>query len=54
MIELLAQTAPEASASPIIWAFVFLGIAIILFIAELFVPSGGLIAVPGRLYFVMR
>jgi membrane-bound serine protease (ClpP class) len=49
MIELLAQTAPEASASPIIWAFVFLGIAIILFIAELFVPSGGLIAVIGGL-----
>lgn len=53
MIELLAQTAPVISASPIIWAFVFIGIALILFAAEIFVPSGGLIAVLGGLSVVV-
>ena len=44
-------TAPEVveNASPIIWAFVFIGIAIVLFVVEIFVPSGGLIALLGAL-----
>ena len=49
MNELLAQVAPAATASPIIWAFVFIGIALALFFVELFVPSGGLIAILGGL-----
>mgnify|MGYP003920984395 CR=1 FL=1 len=53
-MDFLAQTAPGSavatgSASPIIWAFVFIGIAIVLFIVELFVPSSGLIALIGSL-----
>jgi len=46
---LLAQTAPVANSSPIIWAFVFIGIALVLFFIELFVPSGGLLALMGAL-----
>lgn len=51
MIDLLAQTTPAVAetASPIVWAFVFIGIAIVLFFIELFVPSGGLIALVGGL-----
>tara|TARA_X000001036_G_scaffold179206_2_gene169688 strand:+ start:1869 stop:2426 length:558 start_codon:yes stop_codon:yes gene_type:complete len=50
MIELLAQNAPIAGASsPIIWAFIFIGIALVLFFVELFVPSGGLLALVGAL-----
>ena len=53
-MEFLAQTttgtsAVASSASPIIWAFVFIGIALVLFFVELFVPSGGLIALLGSL-----
>ena len=53
-MDFLAQTAlgsavATGSASPIIWAFVFIGIAIVLFIVELFVPSSGLIALIGSL-----
>ena len=51
MIELLAQTTPAitGASSPIIWAFIFIGIALILFFVELFVPSGGLLALIGAL-----
>jgi len=51
MIDLLAQTTPAVAetSSPIIWAFVFIGIALVLFFVELFVPSGGLIALVGGL-----
>ena len=49
MIELLAQTATTTNASPIIWAFIFIGIALVLFFVEVFVPSGGIIALVGAL-----
>ena len=49
MIELLAQTAATTNASPIIWAFIFIGIALVLFFVEVFVPSGGIIALVGAL-----
>jgi membrane-bound serine protease (ClpP class) len=51
MTELLAQTTPiiAGTSSPIIWAFIFIGIALILFFIELFVPSGGLLALVGGL-----
>ena len=49
MIELLAQTNTTGSASPIIWAFIFIGIALVLFFVEVFIPSGGLIALVGAL-----
>lgn len=49
MIDLLAQVAPATNASPLIWAFVFIGIAILLFFIEIFIPSGGLIALLGAL-----
>lgn len=53
-MDFLAQTATGSagaagSASPIIWAFVFIGIALVLFFVEVFVPSGGLIALLGAL-----
>ena len=47
-MDLLAQTI-TGNASPIIWAFVFIGIALVLFFIEIFVPSGGLIALIGAL-----
>ena len=49
MIEMLAQTAQTQSASPIIWAFILIGIAIILFFLEVFIPSGGIIALIGAI-----
>jgi len=49
MMDLLAQTAATGSSSPIIWAFIFIGVAILLFFIELFVPSGGLLALMGAL-----
>ncbi len=49
MLELLAQTATTANASPIIWAFIFIGIALVLFFIEVFVPSGGLLALVGAI-----
>ncbi|MBC8202127.1 MAG: hypothetical protein H8E86_08780 [Planctomycetes bacterium] len=49
MIDLLAQTTPATSASPIVWAFIFIGIALVLFFVEVFVPSGGIIALVGAL-----
>jgi membrane-bound ClpP family serine protease len=49
MLELLAQSATTANSSPIIWAFIFIGIALILFFIEVFVPSGGLLALVGAL-----
>ena len=49
MITILAQTATITSASPIIWAFIFIGIALVLFCVEVFVPSGGIIALVGAL-----
>lgn len=48
-MDFLAQSAPIGNASPIIWAFVFIGIALVLFFVEIFVPSGGLIALLGAL-----
>ena len=47
MINLLAQS--TTGASPIIWAFIFIGIALILFFVEVFIPSAGLIALLGAL-----
>ena len=49
MIELLAQTAAEQSSSPVIWAFIFIAVALIIFCIEIFVPSGGLLAMLGGL-----
>jgi membrane-bound serine protease (ClpP class) len=49
MLELLAQTATTANSSPIIWAFIFIGVALVLFFIEVFVPSGGLLALVGAL-----
>jgi membrane-bound serine protease (ClpP class) len=49
MMDLIAQTATAGNASPIIWAFVFIGIALLLFFVEVFVPSSGLIALVGAL-----
>ena len=48
-MDFLAQSAPIGNASPIIWAFVLIGIALVLFCVEIFVPSGGLIALLGAL-----
>ncbi|HWB20865.1 MAG TPA: NfeD family protein [Phycisphaerales bacterium] len=44
---LLAQAAsqPAGSEGALLWGFVLLGVAIVLFAIELFVPSGGLIAI---------
>ncbi|MBC8310229.1 MAG: hypothetical protein ISR75_06285 [Phycisphaerales bacterium] len=52
MINLLAQTVPTGNSSPIIWAFVFIGISLVLFFVEVFVPSAGLIALMGGLSIV--
>jgi membrane-bound serine protease (ClpP class) len=52
MMDILAQTVTSGvaeNASPIIWACVFIGIALVLFSIEIFVPSGGLIALLGAL-----
>lgn len=49
MITLLAQTTAIQSSSPILWAFIFIGIAVIIFFIEIFVPSGGLLALLGGL-----
>jgi len=49
MISLLAQTAATQSSSPILWAFIFIGIAVVIFFIEIFVPSGGLLALLGGL-----
>ncbi|MCH2146219.1 MAG: hypothetical protein MK073_00160 [Phycisphaerales bacterium] len=46
MTLILAQAATQ-SASPIIWAFILIGVALILFALEIFIPSGGLIALVG-------
>ena len=49
MIDLLAQTTATQSSSPIIWAFIFIAIAVVVFFIEIFVPSGGLLALLGGL-----
>ncbi|HJN71314.1 MAG: hypothetical protein HOC93_00510 [Phycisphaerae bacterium] len=49
MITLLAQTTTAQSSSPILWAFIFIAIAIIIFFIEIFIPSGGLLALLGGL-----
>lgn len=49
MISLLAQTTATQSSSPIIWAFIFIAIAVVIFFIEIFVPSGGLLALLGGL-----
>ena len=49
MIALLAQTAATQNSSPVLWAFVLLGVAIVIFFIEIFVPSGGLLALLGGL-----
>jgi membrane-bound serine protease (ClpP class) len=49
MITLLAQTAATQSSSPILWAFIFIAIAVVIFFIEIFVPSGGLLALLGGL-----
>ena len=49
MINLLAQTTATQSSSPIIWAFIFIAIAVIVFFIEIFIPSGGLLALLGGL-----
>jgi membrane-bound serine protease (ClpP class) len=49
MMHLLAQTGTNISSSPIIWAFIFIGIALVLFFIEIFVPSGGLLALMGAI-----
>ncbi len=49
MINLLAQTTAAQSSSPILWAFIFIAIAVVIFFIEIFVPSGGLLALLGGL-----
>ena len=49
MIPLLAQTTAAQSSSPILWAFIFIAIAVVIFFIEIFVPSGGLLALLGGL-----
>ena len=49
MISILAQTTATQSSSPIIWAFIFIAIAVVVFFIEIFVPSGGLLALLGGL-----
>ena len=49
MIEFIAQSADNQTASPIIWAFILIGVALILFFLEVFIPSGGLIALMGAI-----
>ena len=49
MMHLLAQTGTNISSSPIIWAFIFIGIGLVLFFIEIFVPSGGLLALMGAI-----
>ena len=51
-MDLLAQIVPAGNSPPIIWAFVFIGIALVLFFIEIFVPSAGLIALMGGLSIV--
>ena len=48
-MHLLAQTGTNISSSPIIWAFIFIGIGLVLFFIEIFVPSGGLLALMGAI-----
>ncbi len=43
-MHLLAQSGTTGGSSPILWAFVFIAIALVLFFIELFVPSGVLLA----------
>ena len=49
MMDLLAQAGTTGGSSPILWAFIFIGIALVLFAIEIFVPSGGLLALMGAL-----
>ncbi len=49
MMHLLAQSGSAGSSSPILWAFVFIAIALVLFFIEIIVPSGGLLALMGAL-----
>ena len=49
MMQLLGQAGSTVSSSPIIWAFIFIGIALVLFFIEIFIPSGGLLALMGAL-----
>jgi len=44
MMELLAQAGTATNDAAMIWGFVLLGAAILLLFIELFVPSGGIIA----------
>ena len=44
---LLAQAATPGDDSMLLWAFVLLGIALFLLFMELFVPSGGMLAIVG-------
>jgi len=44
---LISQTAVATSNNMLLWAFVLLGIAIFLLFLELFVPSGGILAIVG-------
>ena len=49
MMHFLAQSGTIGGSSPILWAFVFIAIALVLFFIEIFVPSGGLLALMGAL-----
>lgn len=44
---LLAQTVPPPDDSMLLWAFVLLGVALFLLFMELFIPSGGILALVG-------
>ena len=45
---ILAQATTMAeSSSPLIWAFILIGIALLFFFVEIFIPSGGLIGLVG-------
>ena len=48
MIQLiLSQTAVATSNNMLLWAFILLGVAIFLLFLELFLPSGGMLAIVG-------
>jgi membrane-bound serine protease (ClpP class) len=49
MIPLLSQATTAQSSSLILWAFIFIAVAVIIFFIEIFLPSGGLLALLGGL-----
>ena len=44
---LISQAAASTSSNMLLWAFILLGVAIFLLFLELFLPSGGMLAIVG-------